>query len=297
MSYQISLVKKIALIILMLISSNVYSQEIQIKLVSENEGEPLPYRQALFKPSNFITSTDDKGIIKIDNELYSLQESIIISGFGLNDTTVFVSDIGDEHIIKLSLRDFLLPKIQIEKKRLKPIHIGSKEYPIEEILSPIKVFNNPNGKDYKYTTLIDLPRAKEKFITEVNFYVSNIFIDSNPIEVNFRVLASLSVRKLKEGIIYNSNDFVDLASEPIQIMVNTSGWNKLNFPNGIYVSREIRQVFLVFDNGRESDFFAIPYQNGLSSSIHHGFYFPPGEIGIFNKSSQFPAVFLELLID
>lgn len=84
MSCQNNLLRKFLLLLFTLLSGNVYSQEIQVKLVSEKEGEPLPYRQALFKPSNFITSTNEKGILKIDKEIYALQDSIVISGFGLN---------------------------------------------------------------------------------------------------------------------------------------------------------------------------------------------------------------------
>lgn len=288
--------KKIILLVFALISREIVAQEIDIKLVSETDGEPLAYRQALFKPSNFFTTSDFKGILKIERDLFLLQESIIISGFGLNDTTVFISDLSDRQLIKLSLRDLVLPKIEIEKRRLKAIQIGSKDYPIQEIDRPIKAFNNPNGTDYKYAILVNLPKNKEKFISEVNFFVSNI-LGSNSEEINFRVLAPLTLRKLKEGKIFPSNDFVDVASEPIHIKINSAGWNKITFPNGIYIPKETEQVFLIFDIGRESDFFALPYQKGSSFSIQHGFYFPPGEIGVFNKSTEYPAVFVELLID
>lgn len=287
--------KNILLFLFIFVLFNTNAQETKIKIINQDK-EALAFVKVYFLPDGSFTSTDNKGFFSVDRKFFDAQKQILITGYGLGDTLLAVSQLTSNQIISLKIKEIDLPQFTISSKELKSVKIGDKKNPIKNPENVLKIFDSGVIKDTRYATWIKLPNRKEKLISKIHFFVSNVGSKDKQ-EISLRFLGSNSHRSFKPENIYSSNDLIDFASKPIIVSIDREGWHTVELVEKVTIIEKVNEIFLVFDLLQFSDTFSLAYQYSKRGDLQMAFNYPEKSIiGRFDKNPEGFAVVLEILV-
>lgn len=288
--------KSLLTTLLTLVLFNVNGQNIKFTLVDQ-EKESLPFVKVYFLPEGSFTSTDKNGSFQVDKEFLEKQKQLLLSGYGLGDTLLTISELRFDHLIFLKVKEIDLPHFTIAGKKLKSIRLGDKSNPLQEPTNVLRIIDQGVSKDTKYATWVKLPKKKEKIITKIHFYVSSMD-DVDKHDISLRFLGSNSRQQFKPERIYSTDGLIDFASRSIITSVKKIGWHTVDLEEQVIISENVNELFLIFDLLKASEIFSLAYQSDNRKDTQMAFYYPEKlSIGRLDKDPQTFAVVLELLVE
>jgi hypothetical protein len=274
----------------MLISFQSFGREKNTTYFSSvNEQMPLAYLRVQVKDGSFIDFTDLNGKLEYLKQEIPQNSSIIISGYGINDTLLSIEQIWDLDTIFLRTKEFVLPEVAINSTLLSELRIGDASADGWEVSKPMTVSGGAEGNFYRYSVRVKIPKKKQLYLDEIKFYVSQILEEK--VDVSIRILFPNDGMRIQPGRINSIQDFTELLQGNKVVEVSKSGWMQVNFDEPVGIPEGVKDLFIVFDllEKESKSRFAIVNQR-VSKDIDLAFYFMGGEIGVANLDPIHPAV-------
>ena len=293
--YPIRSVNKCLIIPLVFICFHSFGQERSTTyFYSFNEQIPLAYLRVQVDGGSFMDFTDLTGKLEYLKKEIPENASIIISGYGINDTLLSIKEIWNLDTIFLPSKEFELPEVAVNSTKLSELKIGDSKAEGWQAAKPIGLIGAAEEEFYRYTIRIKIPKKKQLYLEEIKFYVSDILEEK--VDVSIRILFPNNGLQLKPGRNNSIQDFAELLQGNKVIEVTKPGWMQVNFDESVGIPEGVKDLFIVFDllEKEPRSKFALADQR-VSKNIDLGFYITGGEIGVFHPDKFHPAVELTFL--
>lgn len=293
--YPIRSVNKWLFIPFVLVWVSAFGQErSSIYFYSSNDEIPLAYLRVHVKDGSFMDFTDLTGKLQYLRNEIPENALINISGYGINDTLLSIKEIWNLDTIFLKTKEFELPEIAVNASKLSELKIGDVKAEGWQAAKPIGLKGGDEEDFYRYTIRVKIPKKKQLYLDELNFYVSDIL--EKKVDVSIRILYPKNGVQIKPGKIISIQDFTELLQGNKVVEVAKSGWMQVNFDEPVGIPKGVKDLFIVFDllEKESKSNFALADQRA-SKAIDLGFYITGGEIGVFPPYPIHPAVELTFL--
>lgn len=272
--------------------------QVSFKVVSKEDSSPVPNVLLIEKSEGKGVVSNKEGIFNLPESALVKDADFILSAIGFEDLIINSKEISQGKIFYLNPRVIELDEFTIKSDKLVSVYLGDTISSLEQgggikTDKPDKVIN------LSYASYLKFKDNSDRTISNVWVYFNKSTM--NDLKIRIRWFVSNEIRKPKDGKIYSSNDFFDVAKNTaIYEVKNVGAWNKFDLiQEEIVIPKGYKGCFMVIDvmpdEYGEINPIVIPFQNTKGNRVSPAFYFGSGKgIGTYETYGGF-AMMVEYL--